>query len=61
MIQRLLYEMVIVQGNEEDFIILEEVCRADRPDRSIAIDSNENADCYFVLPERYGGNFKQGK
>jgi len=58
MVQKLLYDLVITQENEKDFLILEEVCQENRPERSIAIDTkSSNDNCYFVLPEKYGGNF----
>jgi hypothetical protein len=68
MIQKLLYDMVITQGNEDDFLILEEICgQENRPERSIAIDRSSSyndggdGDCYFVVPEKYGGIFKAKK
>jgi len=58
MVQKLLYDLVITQGNENDFLILEEACQENRPERSIAISSRgRNDSCYFVVPEKYGGNF----
>jgi hypothetical protein len=66
MIQKLLYDMVITQGNENNFLILEEICgQENQPERSIAIDRSSiddgNGDCYFVIPEKYGGNLKAKK
>ena len=63
MLQKLLYDLVITQGNEKDFLIVEEICGQDhKPERSIAIDRSSindgDGDCYFVIPEKYGGNFR---
>ena len=61
MAEKLLYELVVTQGNEKEFLILEEVCQEKQPERSIAVDTSNDADgCYFVVPEKYGGNFKAG-
>jgi len=63
MLERYLYELVVTEGNEDDFLVLEEVCHADhQPERAIAINcphGNDGECCYFVLPERYGGRFHQ--
>jgi hypothetical protein len=63
MLQRYLYELVSADDVMDDFIVLEEVCRETRPERAVAIDCPNNEDtsgcCYFVLPDMYGGNFKQ--
>jgi len=57
-IERLLYDLVITQGNENKFVILEEVCQESRPERSIAFDTSNNAGgCFYVVPKKYGGNF----
>lgn len=59
--RRYLNELVINQGNEEDYLVLDEVCQDDRPPRAIAIDCPVGEDrdcCYFVLPAKYGGNFE---
>ena len=61
MLQRYLYELV--SENEEDFLILDEVCQESRPERAVAIDCpnghDDNIDCcYFVVPEKYGGRFE---
>lgn len=62
LLQRYLYELVIAQGNEDDFLVLDEVCQDRRPSRAISIhcpDGNGGSDCcYFVLPEKYGGNLQ---
>lgn len=58
LLQRVLYDMVIQSGHEDDFVVLDEVCQDQRPNRSIAIDcpNGEEIDCcYFVVPEKYGG------
>lgn len=58
-IERLLYELVVTRGNENGFLILEEICQENRPERSIAIDITHNDDrCFFVVPEKYGGTFE---
>jgi hypothetical protein len=57
-IERMLYELVVAQENENEFLILEEICQENRPERSIAFETSNNADrCFFVVPEKYGGNF----
>lgn len=59
-IERMLYDLVVTQGNEKEFLILEEICQETRPERSIALETAENDDkCYFVVPEIYGGTFDQ--
>ena len=62
MLQRYLYELVSTDDVIDDFIVLEEVCQVERPERALAIDCPHREDnsgcCYFVLPEMYGGNFK---
>jgi hypothetical protein len=58
--RRYLNELVITQGNQEDYLVLDEVCLDERPPRAIAIDCPDGEDkdcCYFVLPEKYGGDF----
>jgi len=56
--ERTLYELVVSEGHEKDYLILEEVCQDDRPERSIALDTGDRSDgCYFVVPQKYGGNF----
>lgn len=58
MLEHLLYDLTIQQGNEDDFVVMEEVCQHDRPERAIAMDcpKEETATCcYFVLPKKYGG------
>lgn len=58
-VERMLYDLVVTQGHEKDFLILEEVCQDSRPERSIAIDTSKDSNvCYFVLPKPYGGNFQ---
>eukprot|EP00536_Pseudo-nitzschia_multiseries_P006055 jgi/Psemu1/14334/gm1.14334_g len=57
--ERTLYELVVTQGHEKDFLILDEVCQENRPERSIAIDTRDRpGGCYFVVPEKYGGSFE---
>jgi len=57
-IERMLYELVETQGNEKGFLILEEICQEARPERAVAFHTNKSGDqCFFVVPERYGGNF----
>ena len=60
--QRFLHDLVIAQGNEDDFLVLEEVCQDHRPSRAIAVHcpdgDGSNDCCYFVVPEKYGGNFE---
>jgi hypothetical protein len=61
MLERYLYDLVISQGNEEDYLVLDEVCQRERPDRAIGMDcpNGGNIDCcFFVVPERYGGRFE---
>lgn len=56
--QRMLYELVVNQGNEEEYLILEEICQETPPKRSIAFDTTEDPNgCYFVVPNKYGGIF----
>jgi len=56
--QRMLYELIVTQGHEKEYLILEEVCQENRPERAIAYDTGEDpSGCYFVVPEKYGGNF----
>ena len=57
LIQRLLYDAIISQGNENNFLILEEICsQKQRPERAVAIDITSD-NCYYIVPEKYGGNF----
>lgn len=59
LLERLLYDLVVTQGNENEFLVLEEICQEDQPERSTAFDTSNNADgCFFVIPEIYGGNFE---
>ncbi len=58
-IERMLYDQIVTQGNEDDFLILEEVCQGTRPERAIAFESvNSDNGCYVVVPKKYGGNFE---
>ncbi|KAG7358954.1 hypothetical protein IV203_015543 [Nitzschia inconspicua] len=60
LLERYLYDLVITQGNEEDFLVLEEQCQEERPDRAIGMDCphGDNGECcFFVVPEKYGGRF----
>jgi hypothetical protein len=61
MLERYLFDLVISQGNEEDYLVLDEVCQRDQPDRAIGMDCPNGSDsdcCFFVVPERYGGRFQ---
>lgn len=60
MLERYLYDLVITQGNEEDYLVLDEICQQERPDRAIGMDCapGDSGDCcFFVVPEKYGGRF----
>ena len=58
MIGKLLYELVVTQGNEKEFLILKELCQQNRPRRSVAYETRRDGErCYIVVPEKYGGNF----
>jgi len=57
-IERMLYELVVAEENENEYLILEEICQENRPERSIAFETSNNSDrCFFVVPKKYGGNF----
>lgn len=57
-IERMLYDLIVTQGNDDGFVILEEVCQEIRPERSVAFESvNSDDGCFAVVPRRYGGNF----
>ena len=59
-IERMLYELVVTEGHENEFLILDEICQTMRPERSIAFESGKNSGpCYFVMPEKYGGRFHE--
>jgi hypothetical protein len=65
LLQRYLGELVFADGNEDEFLVLEEVCQNSRPSRAIAVNCPDGEEdgagggcCYFVLPERYGGNLE---
>jgi hypothetical protein len=64
MLQRFLYELVIAKGNEENYIVLDEICQQQRPHRAIAVNCPHGGEegssgcCYFVVPERYRGRFE---
>ena len=58
-IERMLYDQIVTQGNEDDFLILEEVCQETRPERAIGFESaNSDNGCFVVVPKKYGGNFE---
>jgi len=59
-IERMLYDLVVTEGHENEFLILDEICQTIRPERSIAFESGKNSGpCYFVMPEKYGGRFHE--
>eukprot|EP00531_Pseudo-nitzschia_arenysensis_P019185 CAMPEP_0116153964 /NCGR_PEP_ID=MMETSP0329-20121206/21528_1 /TAXON_ID=697910 /ORGANISM="Pseudo-nitzschia arenysensis, Strain B593" /LENGTH=327 /DNA_ID=CAMNT_0003650913 /DNA_START=98 /DNA_END=1081 /DNA_ORIENTATION=+ len=59
-IERMIYELVVTEGNEKGFLILEEMCQDTRPDRAVAREIGQHGErCFFVVPKSYGGNFDQ--
>jgi hypothetical protein len=62
-LEQYLHDLVIAEGNEEDYLILDEICQNERPERAIGVEcpddgGEETACCYFVVPDHYGGRFK---
>ena len=59
-LEHYLYDLVIAQGNEEDYLVLDEVCQREQPERAIGKDcspSDGGECCFFAVPEHYGGRF----
>lgn len=62
MIQRMLYELVVTGGIDNEFMILDEICQENQPERTIAFDAKiDNDGCFLVVPKKYGGIFYQNE
>ena len=63
-LENYLYELIIQENEGDSFLILDEVCQREQPERAIGVDCSQNGEnggeecCYFVVPEHYGGRFK---
>jgi hypothetical protein len=54
--QDYLYDLVFSDSNEENYMVLQEVCQPYRPPRTIGENCKVDPCCYIVVPEIYGGS-----
>ena len=53
MMQAYIHELVHSEGEEENYIFLDEVCQPYRPPRTVAENCEGEICCYFVLPDTH--------
>ena len=59
MLREYIDALVHSEGNEDKYMILEEVCQPYEPPRSIGKRCGIDDCCYFVVPDSEGGNFER--